>query len=592
MKEWIRKNYKWVIIFIIVSFGIFLRTYEFSDWLHFELDQSRDIKVINLAVEEGPGYLPLLGPRAGGTFLRLGPTFYYLEYLSALVFGDTPAGVAVVVLIFSIASIPLFYYFCRQYFNQKVALFLMAVFALSFYLIAYSRFAWNPNPIPFFAILIFLSLIKITDPDEKRKNIWAYILSVSIAVAFHLHFLFMISVTVSVAIYFAINRPKLKAKTWAISVAIFIFINSPMIINDIKTGGKNFQEFFSAIVNKSSKKENYLIKKIYRDFNEHSAKYSLILLGNEQFNLTNIKFKNDIWYQPRFVCENECRKNLPMEILGMIIFFGGLWLLIYRFRKEKDEKKKRFLMVNFIYSGVVFIVFVPLALYLSPRFFIISAIMPFIFLGLLLEFIDSKKWIFKNWIISSIVLAIILSNMHFVEKYFTLLKNAPIRPMKVNTDLFVDENAIITLEQQKIIDRYVESFYNKNGYPVYISSDPRYERSLLYHLGRAGIKQKSFDDSSEVYRNGNYFLVYITLSNMKTDTAKFLHKFDIKEIREFGSLTVFHIIPKEDAIDAQEQVIKNSISSSDVGNSRRPRRYRWNEIFKEKNFHIEDGVED
>ena len=321
MKEWIGKNYKWVIIFAVVAFGIFLRSYEFSDWLHFELDQSRDIKVINLAIEEGPGYLPLLGPRAGGTFLRLGPTFYYLEYLSALVFGDTPAGVAVVVLIFAIASIPLFYYFCRQYFNQKVALFLMAVFTLSFYLIAYSRFAWNPNPIPFFTILIFLSLIKITDSNERRKNIWAYILSVSMAVAFHLHFLFMIAVAVSVAVYLVINRPKLKAKTWAISVVIFLLINSPMIINDIKTGGKNFQEFFSAIVNKSSKKENYLIKKIYRDFNEHSTKYSLILLGNEQFNLTNIKFKKNNWYQPRFVCEDECRKNLPMEVFGMIIFF-------------------------------------------------------------------------------------------------------------------------------------------------------------------------------------------------------------------------------------------------------------------------------
>lgn len=79
---------------------------------------------------------------------------------------------------------------------------------------------------------------------------------------------------------------------------------------------------------------------------------------------------------------------------------------------------------------------------------------------------------------------------------------------------------------------------------------------------------------------------------MKTDTVKFLHKFNIKEVKEFGSLTVFHIIPKEDAIDAQEQVIKNIISSSDVGNSQRPRRYRWNEIFEAKDFYIEEGVDD
>jgi len=34
------------LVFIILL-SIFLRTYHFSDWLHFELDQSRDAKVID-----------------------------------------------------------------------------------------------------------------------------------------------------------------------------------------------------------------------------------------------------------------------------------------------------------------------------------------------------------------------------------------------------------------------------------------------------------------------------------------------------------------------------------------------------------------
>jgi len=594
MKKWVIKNYKWMLIIAIILFGIFLRSYEFSNWLHFELDQSRDAKVIDLAVKEGPGYLPLLGPRAGGTFLRLGPVFYYMEYLSALVFGDTPAGIAMVVLLFAIASIPLFYFLCREYFNQKISLFLTAVFTLSFYLIAYSRFAWNPNTVPFFTILIFLSMIKVSNSDEKRKDIWAYILAASLAMTFQLHFLFMLASGMFFIIFFAISRPKLKIKTWAICAAIFLLINLPMIINDIKTGGKNFQEFFGAVTSKSetSKKNNFLIKKIYRDFSEHSAKYSLILLGNEQLDLTAIKFSENKWYKPKLVCKDECAKNLPMEILGMIIFAGGSGLLIYRFKREKDDKRKKFLMANIIYLGVVFAVFIPLALYLSPRFFIVSAIMPFIFLGLFLEFIDSKNLRFKNWIIAGIVLAIILSNLYFVRQYFTLLKNAPTEPMAVNTDLFVDESAVITLQQQKIIDEYIKGFYEKNRFPVYISSDPRHERALLYHLERWGVKQNNLNDNSTVYRNGNYFLIYPTLSNSETEKKKFADKFITKEVKEFGSLTVFHIIPKEEAVEAEEQTIKSVISSSKIGTEQYPRRYRWNEIFKSNDFYFERDVEE
>ena len=71
----------WFGLALIIALGFFLRSYHFTDWLHFELDQARDARVVDAALEGGPGELPLLGPKAGGTFLRLGPAFYYLQYL-------------------------------------------------------------------------------------------------------------------------------------------------------------------------------------------------------------------------------------------------------------------------------------------------------------------------------------------------------------------------------------------------------------------------------------------------------------------------------------------------------------------------------
>ena len=130
-----------IILSLVIAVGIFLRVFHFSDWLHFELDQSRDVKLIEVAAKEGIASLPLLGPRAGGTFLRLGPVFYYMEYIGAKVAGATPAGVASSILLFGILAIPMFYLFSRRYFDKWSSLGLVAIFSSSLYLIIYSRFA-------------------------------------------------------------------------------------------------------------------------------------------------------------------------------------------------------------------------------------------------------------------------------------------------------------------------------------------------------------------------------------------------------------------------------------------------------------------
>src|SRR3989344_2156954 len=113
-----KKSLVLVALLAILLLGFFLRAYNFSDWLHFELDQSRDARVIDAALVGGPGELTLLGPKAGGTFLRLAPGFYYLQYISGLIFGGTPSGIAVVVMLLSVCSLPFFYLLLRRYFRE------------------------------------------------------------------------------------------------------------------------------------------------------------------------------------------------------------------------------------------------------------------------------------------------------------------------------------------------------------------------------------------------------------------------------------------------------------------------------------------
>jgi len=308
------------ILIAILAVGIFLRAYNFSDWQHFELDQSRDAKVIDLAVENGAGDLPLLGPKAAGSFLRLGPIFYYFGYVSAKVFGNTPSGIAVISLIFSCLTLPLFYLFVRRFFSKKIGLMLLGVFAVSIFLVLYSRFSWNPNNLPFFTLATLYGLLRATDLDEKRKGWWLVGSFVALAVAMQLHFVAFLGFPVIVGAYLFLKRPSINWKYWLAAAICFVFLYTPVIINDFKTGGENVAEFEKVFIKKSTKDDHTLIEKAIRGVDEISAGYVLLLSGDSQADLPRIKV---VGMRPSYICDEKCVTGLPMGIVSLIFFLLG-----------------------------------------------------------------------------------------------------------------------------------------------------------------------------------------------------------------------------------------------------------------------------
>ena len=94
-----------------------------------------------------------------------------------------------------------------------------------------------------------------------------------------------------------------------------------------------------------------------------------------------------------------------------------------------------------------------------------------------------------------------------------------------------------------------------------------------------------------VYKNGNHFLIYRTSANTEDRLGKYAESFDIAEEKQFGTLTVFRLAPKSEAITAESQVFEvekpNCSTSSNV-----QKRYTWNEIFKTGECFIEDEIEE
>lgn len=570
----------------IFLLGAILRGYHFSDWLHFELDQSRDAKVVELAVNNGIGNLPLLGPKAAGSFLRLGPIFYYFEYISAKVFGSTPGGIAYLSLIFSILTLPIFYLFTRRYFSQKISMALLFLFAVSLFLIMYSRFAWNPNNIPFFTLLTFYCLLRAVDREEEKRGMWLIFFAIAISIVTQLHFLAFIAVPLVSIMFLLLKRPRIKTIFWMASLLIVIFFYLPPIINDLKTGGENIKEFQKIFIKKSTKDTHFLAEKVYHNYTENSAGY-LLLISSFQ-NVTFPKIEDNGGLAFGLKCDEACKKNLPGGVVALAFLSLGLILLLLNLKRhyaKKDYQRTDFLILVIGWFMASFLLYLPIAFDISPRFFLLSSPLPFIFFGLILKLISKKsegRYSFAIFLL--VVLSLGVLNLFAVKQRFSELQKAPTEAFDVKGDKILKERDRITLEQQYLVIDYVEAVYKKNNFPVYLNSEPFYRRALLYHLGKRGISNDDFRNASnakKVYQNGNYFLVFPTMANLEKRKEDYLDAYIISETKQFGTLTVFQLTPKKEAINAIQQEFglkKKAQSATGV-----PVRCRWNEIFRECN---------
>lgn len=563
-------------LLLVVMVGAFFRSYHFGDWMHYQLDQARDFRIVHSAMEYGLGELPLQGPRAAGSFLRLGPLLYYLEYGSAIVFGDTPVGSVVIILLLNIATIPVFYLFVRQFFDKKMALGLVSLFSVSLFMIVYSRFGWNPTLLPFFMISFFYSLLKATSQD-KNAGWWLVLSSVMLVFVMNMHFIALIVTPIITVTYFVLVRPKIKLKWWTLSVGVFLFLNMPLIINDIKTNGENFKEFTKAVLDRSGDEKNKhnIIAKGIKNVGMHAQYNWIILTGHQLAGLPE-------WYKGNIECRHDCTRGFVQGFisLGMMILGVVGWFLLYC--KEKDGSKKNFLKLVVIWAGMTFLIFTPLAYDVAPRFFLLNAPLVFIIFGFALGILKDKVGRKGNVIIILIVGICIVSNIFFVGQYFRELSQSSNDKdfVLAYNDRILKEKTRVTLGQIEEIVGWLEKKRGGNNYPLFIHAQSEYERAFLERIVARDISCSLASGSlKKIYRQSNYFVIVRTQSNQDKLLGKFKKKMDVVEMKNFGTLTVYYLQPREEFITDEKKDIKEDSKDRIFSNEVQPR-YLWRQIFE------------
>lgn len=513
----------WIILLIILA-GILLRTFHFHDYLRFNPDQARDANIVRETVN-GQRPLPLLGPKAGGTEFKLGPAFYYFQIASAKIFGNTPNKMAYPDLFFSVMAILLLYIFLKKYFSYKISLLISGLMAVSFFAVKYSRFAWNPNSTPFFVLLFLLALFEIGRAEQKRKWLWAIILGIAFGIGIQLHSLLLFSFPIVFAVYFLylfLKKNTAWKKAWLI-IAVIIFLNTPQIISEFKVLEKNSRAFIVALDTKSSR-DATILKKIGTSIAcQVQANGFIISSVGSDDKCDFLKVSSNLKENKKD--PNKIFKNSAIIgniILSAIFSLGGYILLVYFFRREKNTDKKNYLAAILIYAAVLSIIFIPMALEISMRFFLAIEFLPFIFLGLWIKFLGGcfgKKGMVASCIL---IAALAVFNLMAIKNKFDYLAGR-------NKSGSFDE---ITLGEVEFMANYIlaRSEGAKNVYLEGKKSDLfEIVKPIKYFTDGAGINVGEYSKNQKLNPQDKYFSVDIGKNNPEKSSDEKFGRMEIFE---------------------------------------------------------------
>jgi hypothetical protein len=556
-KDFFQKNEQvfFVALFIfILSLGIFLRTFHHNDWLHFQLDQSRDATIVSNAVRGGIDKLPLLGPQASGSELKLGPIFYYFQYGVAKFFGDRPNVMAWPDLFFAILSLPLFYLFLRNYFSKWISLGLLSIFSTSIFTVFYARFAWNPNSIPFFMLLLSVGLLNAVKEKSKNNFWWLYLSFFSVAVVGQLHFITFFLAPIILVTFLILSRPKIKIQHYFVGLLIFCFVYSPVIYSETKNNWQNSKAFVGTFAQRTELGDSShgLFEKTFRAFQETSNFNLAIIASNQNTDVVNTKNKKG---GLKFICDDTCDKYFPQMVFAWFAFALILAAITYKVIKEfRKGNKNSFLLLNFIWLGFFLILLVPISYKLSPRFYLAGVIPLVVSLGMLMQLFLAK--------FSSEKFKMIVFLGFFIV--FALNLNAAIRFFQIEGSLKSDENAMnlygrdiimpggmgVTLEQLEEIAKELKADAEKNNEEkIYIAVDNHYARSIFYILKyQLDAPVGCYFKLSDYESSFNKVVYYIERETSRQLGVKILENNNIEFQLKKGTLTVYKLKPKENLL--------------------------------------------
>lgn len=515
--------------------GLILRTFGYSDLLIFKSDQARDAFLMQ-SVLTGEQSLPLLGASIGGEDFYLGPASYYFQYISAKLlspfFHPTPEIFALPELIFGLLSIPLMYLLARKFFPPGISLWLMAMISFSPLFVTFSRFAWNPNSLPFFTIVFLLSFTSAIRSTRWTRIFFLFVSSFCVGIIAQLHFLALLGISLGIIFYLILYRP-LKFIEVFLCVLIFFCANTPMIIHEIRTQGKNMEGMIGITQTSNVRSdEKKLTEKIFRSFQENARGMWLVSTGKQNTDIVGTSGAS-------IKCDKKCRSALPITIASWMLFgvIVGSFMLVWR--KQKQDPKKKYIGLIGLWTIAFGLCTILLAYDLTLRYFLAIAPSFLILLGYCLQaFINGKIAVVKYLGIAA-ALGMLCIQLATTVEFLYDLSIADYSNAQTKRDLRFGTESKVTLGQLRAIAKEADLYFD-NDAPIVITGEVKYSKALYYVVAHELERKGCFYRIDREYKSPHYNTLRIEYTDKQVGT------YNADKSNAHGTLSVFYT--KENAV--------------------------------------------
>ncbi len=534
MIDFISKQRVPLILVGIIFLGVFFRVYHFHDWLQFSPDQARDATLIE-NVLEGTAPFPLTGPQAGNTLFNLGPLYYEWQYISAALFGMTPQAMAYPDVLFSLLAIPLLYVFVRKYFSIGIALALTGTMSVSFFAITSSRFASNPNAIPFFLMLFLLGLLGMMKEEKQQKLLWPTLTGIGLGVGIQEHTLLLLSMPVVAlgVLVWLWKKQRLPWKSFFVALFFVLILNTGQLIHEWQTGGGNIHALLNGISRSGGDTELMKNTGLIASCQIQANTYIVS-------SLEDIQDCGGMWQVFRDITRNKHLRSAFLEnvmplmgvLLSLLFSLGGYALWWRALWREKEPEKRHFLALLLGYQLVSFVIFIPVAGEMAVHYFIVLFFVPFLILGLWLEVLE-ERWRGAGKVIgASIVLLLIAANLTTVAKAGLALASG------FGSDV---NNSI--LGEIEPMAGYLIAKGDAAPAPIYLTGKKMYHKRfykplgyLVRHLGRELILA---DDKNTVLPSGTRVFYVAKTRDETFEVGDRFEGYHFESMRKFGAVTLY-----------------------------------------------------
>ncbi len=239
---------------LLTSF--FFRFYKVSDYVVFLGDEGRDMLVLKSMIIDHK--ITFLGPTASVGGFYLGPIYYYMATPFLALSHLNPVGPSYMVAIFGVLTVLLLFKILKETAGFYPAIMASFLYSTAPLIVRYSRSSWNPNPLPFFSLLLIYCLyLGIT----KGKLRYFVISGLCFGIAIQLHYLAAVLIGISGLIIILNTNFRKWHLIFLSSLSGFLVTFSPFLLFEIKHHFPNFitiKEFVTRGTTVGYKTPNFL----------------------------------------------------------------------------------------------------------------------------------------------------------------------------------------------------------------------------------------------------------------------------------------------------------------------------------------------